>query len=277
MLALKKINNNVVICRDSKGREMIAMGKGIGFGTIPREIPLNEIERSFYDVTPQYVEVLRDLPEDMVMLASKIIDIAANELSYELRPGAVFTLADHMAFAVERARKQIRVQMPLAYDVEQMYPREYRIGRYALERLRKESGIGLPKEEIAGIALNLVNSRVTEEETDCEDTVSDERMLEEVTEIVENEFHIFVDRESFSYSRYATHLQYLFKRIHDGKALSTVNIQMFASIWEEYPAVADCVEKISSHIQDTWNCELTEEEKLYMILHVNRICIKEGL
>jgi hypothetical protein len=39
------------------GQEMIAMGKGLGFGTLPREISLGEIERSFYDVTPRYVEV----------------------------------------------------------------------------------------------------------------------------------------------------------------------------------------------------------------------------
>ena len=49
MQALRRINNNVVLCRDSSGRELIAMGKGIGFGTFPRELALSEIERTFYD------------------------------------------------------------------------------------------------------------------------------------------------------------------------------------------------------------------------------------
>ena len=38
MLAIRSINNNTVVCKDSIGQEIIAMGKGIGFGKLPREI-----------------------------------------------------------------------------------------------------------------------------------------------------------------------------------------------------------------------------------------------
>ena len=46
---------------------------------------------------------------------------------------------------------------------------------------------------------------------------------------------------------------------------------------EEFPEIAACVEKIAQHIEREWHSALTEEEKLYLILHVNRICIKEGM
>ena len=46
---------------------------------------------------------------------------------------------------------------------------------------------------------------------------------------------------------------------------------------EEFPAIAACVEEIAEHIEKTWYCTLSEEEKLYLILHVNRILAKEGL
>ena len=46
---------------------------------------------------------------------------------------------------------------------------------------------------------------------------------------------------------------------------------------EEFPEIAACVEKIAEHIEKTWSCTLSEEEKLYLILHVNRILAKEGL
>lgn len=48
MQVIRKLNNNAVICKDSRGQEMIALGKGIGYGELPREISLSEIERSFY-------------------------------------------------------------------------------------------------------------------------------------------------------------------------------------------------------------------------------------
>jgi beta-glucoside operon transcriptional antiterminator len=278
LLAVRRINNNVVLCRDGNNRELIALGKGIGFGELPRELSLNQIERTFYDVDDRYQPLLVDLPPAVLSFAACIVDIARNELSYELSPNTVFTLADHINFAMERARKQLRVRMPLAYDVEQTYPREYRIGQYTVKRILKEFHIALPREEAAGIALNLLNAKLVPEDPAEQEQARDcAEMLEEITELVEQEFKIIIDRESFNYSRYATHLQYLFDRIRDHKEISSDNLQLYKSLREEFPDVAACVEKIADHIRQSWGSELSEEEKLYLILHVNRICIKEGL
>ena len=43
MKAVKRLNNNVVVCTDRKGRELIAIGKGIGFGEMPKDISINDI------------------------------------------------------------------------------------------------------------------------------------------------------------------------------------------------------------------------------------------
>ena len=236
MQALRRINNNVALCRDGSGRELIAMGKGVGFGSFPRELALSEIERTFYDTDETYRQLVAELPEDVLAFAARIVEIAGNELPYALSPNAAFTLADHISFAMERARKNIRVKMPLAYD-----------------------------------------SKLTQDEPQSAETDRDEEMLEDVTEIVENELHILVERSGFNYSRYATHMQYLFQRIHTGQAIRSDNLQLYTSLREEFPEIAACVEKIAQHIEREWHSALTEEEKLYLILHVNRICIKEGM
>lgn len=277
MQALRRINNNVVLCRDSSGRELIAMGKGIGFGTFPRELALSEIERTFYDTDEKYQQLVAELPEDVLAFSARIVEIAGNELPYPLSPNAAFTLADHISFAIERARKNIRVRMPLTYDVEQLYPAEYRIAQHALRRIRKEFCVSLPECEAAGIAMSLLNSRLTQEQLPAADPDRDEEMLEDVTEIVENELHILVERSGFNYSRYATHMQYLFQRIHSGKAIASDNLQLYISLREEFTEIAACVENIAQHIEEKWHSTLTEEEKLYLILHINRICIKEGM
>lgn len=277
MLGLRRINNNVVLCRDGKGRELIAMGKGIGFGTLPREIPLGEIERTFYDTDERYYQLVAELPEQVLDFSARIVEIARNELPYALSPNAAFTLADHINFAMERARKQIKVKMPLAYDVEQLYPAEYRIAKATLRRIRKEFCMALPDCEVAGIAMSLLNAKLTQTEQETVSAEEDEQMLEDVTELVENELHIMVERGGFNYSRYATHMQYLFRRIHTGQAIRSDNLQMYLSLREEFPEIAACVEKIARYIAEQWHSELTEEEKLYLILHINRICIKEGM
>lgn len=279
MRGLRKINNNAVICLDSTGQEMIAMGKGIGFGTLPREIPLAQVERTFYNVDERYLGVLRDLPPDVLDFSARLLDIARNELPYTLSPNAILTLADHIAFTIERARRNIRVKMPLAYDVEQLYPAEYRIGQYAVKRIQKEFQVGLPDAEAVGIAINLLNARVDGDSApDAAGAgCTDSEMLEDITEMVENHFNLIVQRDSFNYSRYATHMQYLFGRIHTSKTIASGNSQMYDSIRAEFPDVAACAEEIAAHIQRKWGCALPEEEKLYLILHINRICIKEGL
>lgn len=276
MRVVKKINNNVAVCVDAAGRELVAFGKGIGFGAIPRDVPLKDIQRTFYNIDDSGQNIMRDLPSEVVLFSARIIDAAVNELPYDLSPNAVLLLADHIAFALERTRKQLNVRMPLAYDIQQTYPAEYELAEYAVERIRREFQVGLPKEEAVGIAINLINARASDAPQEKAGR-DDAAMLEDVTRIVEEHFHITVDRESFNFSRYATHLQYLFQRIHQEKAIDSENLRMYKDLRAEFPDISDCVEKIAEHVSKTWRCSLSEEEKLYLILHVNRICAKEGL
>ena len=136
--------------------------------------------------------------------------------------------------------------------------------------------MGLPGAEAVGIAINLLNARVDGDSApDAAGAgCTDSEMLEDITEMVENHFNLIVQRDSFNYSRYATHMQYLFGRIHTSKTIASGNSQMYDSIRAEFPDVAACAEEIAAHIQRKWGCALPEEEKLYLILHINRICIR---
>ena len=48
-------------------------------------------------------------------------------------------------------------------------------------------------------------------------------------------FRIIVDRDSYDFTRYATHLRYLFKRIQAGESLNSANMQMYKNFREEFP------------------------------------------
>lgn len=276
MRALRRINNNVAVCEDGAGIELLAMGKGIGFGQLPRDLALSEVERTFYNVDPQYLAAINDLPQDVLAFSITMCDYIRAELSYQLSPNLMFTLADHLAFAIKRARQNIQVRMPLSYDIEQQYPQEYRIGRHIMRRVRKQFKFALANDEAAAIALNIVNARVEPATpTEVELQRADDEMLEDLTEIVEDHFGISVDRSSFAFSRYATHLHYLFGRLHTGEVLDGAAVLGFQGLDEQYPEGLACVEKISAHIASEWDgAELSENEKLYLLIHVSRICVK---
>lgn len=278
MRAIRKINNNVAVCVDGSGRELIAFGKGIGFREMPYELDLSAIDRTFYDISEQYQPMFSEISAPLIELAAQIIDRAKAELPYELNPNINITLADHISFCLERLEKGIRIRMPLAYDMAIAYPLEMQLARQTLERVRLATGVALPEEELSGVAMAFINARLDDKpDTSAEAAVDAAAALRDVTGLIEKTMKLSIDRSFFNYARFATHFQYLVERINSGGQMASENVSLAPSLREEFPAVADCVEAIAGYFQTRWSSPVNEEEKMYLILHVNRICQKQGL
>lgn len=182
MKILKRINNNTVICVNAKGRELVALGRGIGFPGGPDEVALDKIDRTFYGVDSRYLALLDEIDPQVMEFSAQIADIARSNISRELSANLPFTMADHVAFAIKRCREHMFVQMPLSYDVQQMYPIEYKIAKFALEGINRGFNIKMPPGEASGIALCIVNSVVASSSKAKSNTVrKDEAMLEKFT------------------------------------------------------------------------------------------------
>ena len=93
MRAVRSINNNIAVCVDSAGNELIAMGKGIGYGKLPREIALEDVTQTFYNVSPKVLSGIEGIPEDVMVFSADLAERARDELSYQLSPNLAFTLA----------------------------------------------------------------------------------------------------------------------------------------------------------------------------------------
>lgn len=271
MQAIRKINNNAAICVDGKGRELVALGNGIGFGALPREVALADISRTFYGVDAKYLDLIGEMPEDVLEFAGQLADVCRATLSYELSPNLPITLADHVAFMVKRAREHMVVQMPLSYDVQQAHPAEYKLGEMAVRGAKKTFKVRLDRHEASGIALSIVNSAITMSERTARKERDTAELLEGVTRIVEDELGITVDRDSFDYARFATHVQYLIDRVVAGEPIATQNEELYDEVVAGYPEAARCAQKASLLIEQRLGGELTKEEQLYLMLHVNRI------
>lgn len=98
--------------------------------------------------------------------------------------------------------------------------------------------------------------------------------MEEIIRIVEDVMRCTIDREGFSFARFATHVQYLIRRVASGKAIESKNSEMYTIASKENPIATACAAAISAHLKRAYTNELTEEEKLYLILHINRICTR---
>lgn len=270
MNIIKKINTSAALAVDSKGREVIVFGKGIGFPKVPYELTdLSCIERTFYDVAPNYIALISELPEEILMASAEIVEEAEVELGCTLNPNLPFTLADHLNFAIERLKNGIDLLNPIAYDVRNLYPKEARIGDYALEVLEKTTNVKLSESEAVSVALHLINA-----EANVGDLQSAMRMIkiaDEVVKIVERQLDVVLDKESYNYSRFNLHLRYLIQRLSTSVEVEERGVDLLRSLAKEHPDVYTCALKISHYFEGTWKWKCNEEEILYLMLHIFRL------
>lgn len=271
MRVIRSINHNAAVGVDSLGREVVVMGSGVGFGKIPRDVPLAEIDRTFVGIDDKYLGLIAELPPEHLEFAAQFSDVVRMQVSHELSPNLVVTLADHISFMVKRAKERLYVAMPLAYDVAQNYPVEYRLGQMCVRGVEKTFKVRLPKNEAVGVALSIVNSAVMSSNAATRRERRDERAVEQATQVVERELGITVDRESFDFARFATHVKYLIDRLSAGEPIATPNGTMYSEVAAQYPVIAACADKVAVAIARPGEEDVTTEERLYLMLHINRL------
>lgn len=274
MKIIKTLNNNFALALDNAGNQMIVSGKGIGFGKVPREVEdLSVINRSYYDVDDIYVSMINDIPEQIINISSEIVDHARNIIDNPISSNIVFTLADHINFAVERYQKNLNIHLTILYDIQNLFDKEMCVGKYAIDLLWKKMNIYLPKEEAAYVALHFINAEA--QSSSVKSSNCNEKIIEDIVRIIEEENQIHIDKTGFNYSRFASHMQYLLKRTEKKEMIQSVNAELYREIKNLYPNIITCVEKVSSYLQHTIKTNLPDEEKMYLALHINRLCSRE--
>lgn len=272
MKVVKRINHNAALLVNDKGTELVALGKGIGYPDGPDEVSLAQIERTFYNVDARYLPLLNEIDPKVMEFSAQITDIARANISRELSANLPFTLADHISFAIKRCREHMYVQMPLSCDVQQQYPVEFKIATFAHAGIEREFGVSMPRGERAGIALCIVNSvMASSSKAKSNDVRREERLIEKLVTTIEKDLDIAVDRDAFDYARYDTHVRYLLERVRTGEPLNTDNAALYQPLCDEHPAVAACVDKMAELIEETYHASIVPEEKVYLMLHVNRV------
>lgn len=274
MRVVKKINNNVAFCIDHDGRELIAFGRGIGFPALPYEITdLSCIERTYYGVDTSYVRLLDEIPPKIFELSANIVDQAKMTIHNEINANIVFTLADHINFAIERYRKSMNLKMPFSHDIQHLYEEEMRVGEYAVRLINKEFHIFLSKEEAISIALHLINAENIRK--DCGNQQDEDIIIFDITKLIEQTFQIQIDRDGFNYARFITHLQYLLKRKGTKKEMTSDNQKLYEVMKQDFSSTYACVEQIRAYLISNLSWNPGEEELMYLMLHINRLCTRE--
>ena len=270
------INNNVVSTCDEEGREVIVMGRGVGFKAKEGStIDKDKIEKVFrldsQNTMDKFKELLENLPMEHVQISAEIIGYAKEVLNRPINPNVYITLTDHINFALERFKQKMMFSNPLIREVRSFYHAEYLIGEYAIAMIDRDLGIKLPVDEAASIALHIVNA---EYDAPMGDTIKITNLIQQVSEVVEEYFNIKLDEQSLSYERFITHLRFLAQRVFTGEHMELDNLEFQKVIDRLYPEEYACSQKVQALIKLQYGHQVTEEEVAYLALHIKRIRTK---
>lgn len=138
MIVVKSLSNNMVLVLDEYGNECICQGKGIGWGkkrgdTINSDLierrfrPENEAESTHFQ------QLFSEIPDEFWEIAEKVVEYGKIHYGVKVSQKVILPLCDHMAGSMERYKKGVYLENPMLWDIKRFYPKEFKIGQYALE------------------------------------------------------------------------------------------------------------------------------------------------
>lgn len=270
MRVIKKVNNNVAVCIDGNDKELIAFGKGIGFPAMPYELEdLSLISMTFYRIDKSFYKLMSEIPEDIFHVSAMIVEEAKNTLNCNLNPNLIVSLADHINFAIIRLKKYKVMKMLFSYDIEELYPKETELGRFAVKLIEKELGYYFPESEITNIAIHFVNAQ--EEIYDEVEGIDVESIINTVVQNVENFLSITIDKKSFKYNRFVMHLRYFIRRVQQKEQFADGNLDILEAMKVSDPKIYECTKFIGNYIDKKLGSETNNDELLYLMIHIKRI------
>lgn len=269
----KVINNNIISAYEKSGAEVIVMGRGIGFKKKQGEmVPADQISKIFRiksrTLAEQFKELLANMPLERVRISDEIISHAKDHLKLKLNQSIYVTLTDHINFAIERVSQGIEPQNALLWEIKRFYPQEFQLGIYALELIHDRLGILLPEDEAGFIALHFVNA---EYGTDIRDAVKFPDQMQAIVDIVERDLGILLDESSLHYERFMTHIKFLIQRIYRKELLSSEDRELSLLMQRKYPREYQCSLKVAEYIMQATGSRLSEEEIMYLSVHIRRV------
>lgn len=274
MEILMVFNNNVVLAREDSGREVVLTGRGLGFQKKPgQSVDPARIVRTFVPTAgadPRDLGALvAQIPPEHIGLAVDALGLATAELGTPLGTGVVVALADHLSFAITRARRQLAVEYPLRAEVAHLYPHELAVAQRIVDLVNGRIDVVLPPEEAVPVTLHLVNAGFAT--ADLSRTFQMTEVFEQVFAVIEGAYGTEVDRHGINTARFITHLRYFFIRMHQGGQLESQGDKLVDAIRGAYPEAFRCALRVQEVLELRLGQPITADEVAYLTLHVARL------
>lgn len=275
----KVLNNNAFISLDEKGQEIIIMGKGIAFGKKQgQDVELSGgykiFSNSDLELNQRLKQIVSDIPEEYMKITEQVVLMLDKEYDKKVNDIIYVTLTEHIHGAVERFKKGIQIKNPLLMDIKRLFKDEYEVSKQILENIEEEFGISFDEDEAGYIAQHIVNAQLDDDMTDV---VNITKIMQEILNVIKYSYRMEFNEESIYYYRFVTHLKFFAQRILNKSSYEDDNEEIFEVFKDKYTNSYNCVLKINNLMKQTHDYELSKDEQLYLMIHIERITTKSNI
>lgn len=278
MKIIKVFNNNVVATTDPNGEEVIVTGAGIGFRKrVGDTIAEDKISQWFYlrnDKKNKFYTLLERTPIQYFEIAETILQYATKHLKKEMNDNVLVALTDHIAFAISRKQEGIELPNLILDEIKMLYNEEFKIGIWAVDYIEEKTGIRLAIDEAGYIALHIVNASFTVQDSSALDMID---VIRDIIDIIESRYDIEIAKNSLDYSRLMIHLKFFIQRIvtKEHQKIDIID-EMYSILVGKNDKLFGCVNQINKYIEDTYSYTPSDNETVYLMIHILRI-VNKGL
>ena len=270
----KILNHNSFMGIESKNdQECLIMGKGVAFGKkVGQTVSVTGDARvySLKELTDrgEAKEIIKSVSPLCLELANEVLDQAEEEFG-KVDRSILFTMADHLDFAVRRIQNGEQISNPLTDDIRIMFYKEYKVAGCIRDLLKEKLGIRIDEHEIGYIALH-VHAAIVDENVSQAMEIA--RTVRECICMVEEETGKSIDIMSLGYNRLMNHVRYMVARaIHGEKLKMSLNDYMSVKFHGPYMTA----EKICRKMEKSLKLPIPDIEIGYLAMHLERMMDRE--
>ena len=270
----KILNHNSFMGIESKNdQECLIMGKGVAFGKkVGQTVSVTGDARvySLKELTDrgEAREIIKSVSPLCLELANEVLNQAEKEFG-KVDRSILFTMADHLDFAVRRIQNGEQISNPLTDDIRIMFYKEYKVAGCIRDLLKEKLGIRIDEHEIGYIALH-VHAAIVDENVSQAMEIA--RTVRECICMVEEETGKSIDVMSLSYNRLMNHVRYMVARAIHGEKLK-MSLNDYMSV--KFPGPYMTAEKICRKMEKSLKLPIPDIEIGYLAMHLERMMDRE--
>ncbi|MFR4301824.1 MAG: PRD domain-containing protein [Blautia faecis] len=270
----KILNHNSFMGTESKNdQECLIMGKGVAFGKkVGQTVSVTGDARvySLKELTDrgEAKDIIKSVSPLCLELANEVLDQAEEEFG-KVDRSILFTMADHLDFAVRRIQNGEQISNPLTDDIRIMFYKEYKVAGCIRDLLKEKLGIRIDEHEIGYIALH-VHAAIVDENVSQAMEIA--RTVRECICMVEEETGKSIDVMSLSYNRLMNHVRYMVARAIHGEKLK-MSLNDYMSV--KFPGPYMTAEKICRKMEKSLKLPIPDIEIGYLAMHLERMMDRE--